>query len=461
QFAQEQTAAGAGLLDVNMGMPGIDERAMLVECTRLLSTLTPCPLCIDTADPEAMEAALRLYPGRALVNSVSAERVRLEKMLPVAAKYGAMVIVLPVTDEGVPETLPARQQVALKVIDAAEKCGYHRDDLVIDGVVMTVSSSPEAPRVTADFIAWCANELGMATTGGVSNVSFGMPSRECLNAGFLGMLIGRGLTAALINPSKKEMMDLKFATDALLDRDPKFKAYLSKFAVPAPGAPAPAASGAAPARTPVEKAYDAVLYGDGDDIAAVLQAALDAGAAPQALIDEGLLPAINKVGELYEKKTYFLPQLMMSASALSAGFKFLEPLLTKDAAQSGPKAKMIMATVKGDIHDIGKNIVCLLLRNYGFEVIDLGKDVDEKTIVETALRENVTLVGLSALMTTTMTEMKTVIDYAKTHGGGHLKFMIGGAVVDQHYADEIGADGYSADAVDAVKLAKRLSGLPE
>ena len=457
QFAQEQAAAGAAMLDVNMGMPGIDEKAMLAEAVKILSALTPLPLCLDSASPEAMEAALRLYPGRALVNSVSAEKIRLEKMLPIAAKYGAMLIVLPLTDEGVPETLPARQKVAGKILEETAKYGYSRDELVMDGLVMTVSSSADAPRVTADFVEWCAKELGMATTGGVSNVSFGMPAREYLNAGFLGILLGRGLTAALLNPANASMMNLKFSSDALLGRDKNFRGYLARYAVPeGDAAPAPAAGKSE--RSPLEKAFDAVLYGDEENIKTVLQAALDAQIPAGKLVDEALLPAINRVGDLYEKKTYFLPQLMLSAAALSAGFAFLEPHLTEKKGADADSPKIIMATVKGDIHDIGKNIVCLLLRNYGFTVLDLGKDVDEKTIVETALRENVTLVGLSALMTTTMPQMETVINYAKSHNAGHLRFIVGGAVVDRNYAEGIGAE-YAEDAVATVKIAKRLCGL--
>lgn len=453
-LAQEQ--AGAALLDVNMGMSGIDENIMLTNAVKQLSTLTTCPLCIDTANPTAMEAALKIYPGRALLNSITAEKTRLKKMLPLAKKYGAMIIVLPVTDKGVAEKLAARQKVTKQIIRAAKKIGLQNDDFLIDGLVMTVSTSPDAPQITADFVEWCARKLKMPTTVGLSNVSFGMPQREHLNAGFLGLLIGRGLTVALINPANSAMMNLTFSTDALLERDINFKTYLQKFA---DGLATPNLSLEARATNSV--IYNAVLHGDNENIAAYLQSALTNNRNAQEIVDTDLLPAINRVGELYEKKTYFLPQLMLSAAALSAGFKFLEPHLAKtkndnaDGVNANAK-KIIMATVKGDIHDIGKNIVCLLLRNYGFTVIDLGKDVDAKTIIETAKRENVKLVGLSALMTTTMIEMNNIITCAQKNGGRDLRFIIGGAVVDQKYATEIGAHGYATDAVAAVKLAQTL-----
>ncbi|GHS99630.1 5-methyltetrahydrofolate--homocysteine methyltransferase [Planctomycetales bacterium] len=457
QFALEQTQNGAALLDVNMGAAGVDEKYLLTAATKILSTLTPCPLCLDTANPEAMAAALRVYPGRALLNSVSAEAARLEKMLPLARQYGAMAIVLPVTDGGVPETLDERKTVALKIIDAAERAGLARDDLVIDGVVMTASSAADAPRVTADFVEWCARDLQMATTAGVSNVSFGLPAREQLNLAFLGLLMSRGLSAALVNPSVSAMMDLAAATDALLNRDKNFARYLRRFAEVAPAATndnAPLGATNNKEKSPREKVYACVIDGDDAAITGALQSAL-ATATAQDLVDAALLPAINQVGDWFEKKIYFLPQLMLSAAALSAGFKFLEPLLTKSVETPAAK-KIIMATVKGDIHDIGKNIVCLLLRNYGFDVVDLGKDVTAAAIVETALRKKITVVGLSALMTTTMTEMPQVIAYARAHGGEHLQFMVGGAAVDETFAAAIGAY-YAADAVAAVKLAQRLT----
>lgn len=448
QYALEQTKAGASLIDVNMGLSGIDEAAMMLEAVKILSPLTKCPLCLDSSDPAVIESALRLYPGRALINSVSAEKDRIDHMLPLAKKYGAMFILLPVTDEGVPEALSERIDVTKTILEEASKLGLDARDTVIDGLVMTVSSSPEAPAVTADFIEWCSKDLNASTCGGVSNISFGMPERARLNSAFLGLLIGRGLNSAIINPASEIMMDLKFASDALLGRDKKLKTYLSKFS----GVKKESATEKVSKSFP-ERAFDAVLYGEEENIGDILTSAVKNGVAPQALVDESLIPAIIKVGELYDKKEYFLPQLMMSAQAMSAGFTALAPYLSEDSTKS--LGKVVMATVKGDIHDIGKNIVCLMLKNYGFEVIDLGKDIPAEDIIKGATESGAKVVGLSALMTTTMPEMQKVIELAKEMKID-LKFMLGGAVVDKAYADEIGAEGYAEDAVAAVREAKRL-----
>ena len=449
-YAIEQAKAGAALLDVNMGLSGIDEHSMMQEAIKMLSPLSSCPLCLDSTSPEVMETALRLYPGRALLNSVSAEKDRIERMLPLVKKYGAVFVLLPVTDSTVPETLEERQEVTLSVIKAAERLGLGIDDCVIDGLVMTVSSSPTAPKTTADFIEWCSKELGANTTGGISNVSFGMPQRPNLNAGFLGLLIGKGLTTAIINPSSDTMMSIKYSTDALLGRDTKLSTYLGRYSG-AIRAEQPASIKV----SPLKQCYNAVIYGEEENISNLINDALASGETASDIVDNGLIPAIIEVGEKYDKKEYFLPQLMMSAQAMSQGFKALENVLS-DSTQPA-KNKIIMATVKGDIHDIGKNIVSLMLGNYGFDVIDLGKDVDADTIIDSAVENNVTVIGLSALMTTTMPEIAKVLKRAEERGVKGLKFMIGGAVVDQEYATEIGASGYASDAVQAVKVATELS----
>ncbi len=450
KYAIDQAAAGASLLDVNMGLSGIDEHAMMQEAIKMLAPLSSCPLCLDSSNPEVLETALRLYPGRALLNSISAEHERIAKMLPLAAKYGAVFILLPVTDSTVPETLDERKEVTEHILAEAGKYGLGVDDCIIDGLVMTVSSSPEAPRVTLDFIDWCSHELLANTTGGISNVSFGMPERGVLNSGFLGMLIGRGLSSAIINPSAETMMNIKFSSDALLGRDRKLDTYLQKYT-----GVVRESTTKADELVPLKRCYNAVIYGEEDDIGRYIAAALSSGERPGDIVDNALIPAIVEVGEKYDRKEYFLPQLMMSAQAMSKGFKALESELS-DSSQPA-KNKIIMATVKGDIHDIGKNIVTLMLGNYGFEVIDLGKDVDTETILATAVEQEVKLIGLSALMTTTMPEMAKVLEAARIRGLHNIKFMIGGAVVDQEYADEIGAAGYAADAVEAVRIAESLS----
>ncbi len=450
-YALEQTTAGASLLDVNMGLSGINEAEMMREAIKMLSPLTPCPLCLDSTSPEVIEAALRLYPGRALLNSISAEKERIKHMLPLVKKYGAVFILLPVTDESVPEELAERQQVTQSILNEASKLGLGIDDCIIDGLVMTVSSSPAAPRITAEFISWCSETLHANTTGGISNVSFGMPQRGVLNAGFLSLLIGKGLTTAIINPSSEQMMNIKYATDALLVRDAKLQGYLKKYS----GVTKSAAPQNNVSITPLQKCYNAVLYGEEDTITDLISNALTSGEKAGDIVDNALIPAIVAVGDKYDKKEYFLPQLMMSAQTMSLGFKALENELTESGQKD--KNKVIMATVKGDIHDIGKNIVSLMLGNYGFEVLDLGKDVDAQTILDSAVANDVKIIGLSALMTTTMPEMAKVMEEARIRGLTHLKFMIGGAVVDKEYAAEIGAAGYAADAVEAVRIAETLS----
>lgn len=454
KFAQEQTEQGAAILDVNMGLSGIDEKEMMLKAIALLSQSADLPLCIDSTRPEVMEAALRVYPGRALLNSISAEKERIEEMLPIAAKYGAMLIVLPLTDAGIPETTEERIEVVKYIYGKAQELGYHKADICVDGLIMTVSSNQSAARVSLDLIDWCANDFGVNTVCGLSNVSFGMPQRQWVNNTFLGMALGRGLNMAIANPSSEMIMATVHASDVLTGRDRKMSRYVALYAGKSDDlAGTMPQSGLAPQ----EKVFQCVLQGDDDMIAAAIAEALDSAVTPRTLVDDCLIPAINKVGDLFEQKKYFLPQLIMSADAMRKGFEVLEPLLQENAADNVEKTRIIIATVKGDIHDIGKNIVALMLRNYGYEVIDLGKDVSADIILDAAVRNEVDIVCLSALMTTTMVEMETVVNLARERGLGHLKFMVGGAVVDKDYAEQIGAN-YSSDAMSAVKMAHQLSG---
>lgn len=450
-MADDQSRCGAALLDVNMGLSGIDEKAMMLKTLAMLAPTVDTPLCLDSTSAEVMEAALRLYPGRALVNSVSAEKIRLEKMLPVAAKYGAMLILLPLTDDGIPATASERIAVTEKIFAAASALGYHKEDVCVDGLIMTVSSNQEAAMISLDLIEWCARTWGVNTVCGLSNVSFGMPQRQWVNNAFLGMAIGRGLTMAIANPIDELLMATVASSDVLNGKDRKMAAYVAKFGNAAAMKTIVAATTNA---DPKSKVANCVLQGDADTIEAALREALAQSIAPGVLVDECLIPAINRVGELFDQKTYFLPQLIMSADAMRKGFEVLEPLLAQNVT-ARRKEKFILATVKGDIHDIGKNIVALMLRNYGFEVIDLGKDVSAARIIDETVAAGARIVGLSALMTTTMTEMKTVIDLAHCRGLDHLHFIIGGAVVDQDYAASIGAV-YAADAMAAVRLAQKL-----
>ena len=283
-YAIEQASAGASLLDVNMGLSGINELEMMKEAIKMLSPLSSCPLCLDSTSPEVMEAALRLYPGRALLNSVSAEKDRIEKMLPLVKKYGAVFVLLPVTDSTVPEELEERKEVTLSVLSEAEKLGLDVEDCIIDGLVMTVSSSPNAPQVTADFVNWCSSTLKANTTGGISNVSFGMPERAVLNSGFLNLLIGKGLTTAIINPSSKTMMNIKFSTDALLGRDTKLHAYLDKYT----GIIKDTEQKTAINLSPLKKCYNSVIYGEEENMAEIISEAISAGEKPSDIVDNAL-----------------------------------------------------------------------------------------------------------------------------------------------------------------------------
>lgn len=457
RFASEQIEKGAKILDVNVGMPGIDEKKTMIDTVQFLSTIVEAPLCIDSSSPEVIEAALRVYPGRAIINSISAEKKKIEKLLPIAAKYGAMFILLPLNDEGVPETWEKRCEIIEYVYKKAFEYGFGKEDIIVDGLVMTVSSDQNAAIETLKVIKWCKNEFGTGSIVGLSNVSFGLPERNWVNTAFLSMAIGKGLTMAISNPSSEILMSIKMACDVLMAKDKNSAKYIEKFSGKKnekEKAEEKAAEEKSNLST-LDKIYKGVLTGDRENIKELISAAIKEGNEPSKIVDDYLIPAITKVGDLYDKKEYFLPQLIQSAQAMKEAFSVVEPLLIKGDTKENKKC-VVLATVKGDIHDIGKNIVGLMLKNYGFKVIDLGKDVDAEEIVDTAKKEKADIIGLSALMTTTMVEMKEVVLLAKKEGVG-AKIMIGGAVVDSDYAKEIGADGYSEDAYAAVKLAEKLS----
>ena len=458
EFARQQLEKGANILDVNVGMPGIDEKVTMVKVVEELASIIDAPLCIDSSSPEVIEAALRVYPGRALVNSISAEKIKLEKLLPIASKYGAMFILLPLDDEGVPKTAQERFKVIERVFKVASRFGYTKNDFVVDGLVMTVSAEQRAAAETLGVVEWCSNVFGCATVLGLSNVSFGMPERKWVNSAFLAMAIGLGLTMAILNPSGDTLMSIKMASDVLKVKDKNSKRYIEYFA----GAANREISDKKKDEdvSAAKKVFTAVVKGEQENVLQYIDTALKDGITPQDIVDIHLIPAITYVGELYDKKQYFLPQLIQSAETMKTAFKILEPLLEEDsnAAKNKKKVRVVLATVKGDIHDIGKNIVGLMLKNYGFEVYDLGKDIDAEEIISKAKQVKASIIGLSALMTTTMVEMKGVVELAKKEGV-NAKIIIGGAVVDAEYAKEIGADGYSEDAYSAVKLASSLSGI--
>jgi len=335
----------------------------------------------------------------------------------------------------------------------AEKYGYTAEDVCADALVMTVSANPEAADVSLRFIEMCAaNHIN--TVCGLSNVSFGLPQRSLLNQTFLCMAMGRGLNMAIANPLSEEIMNMTMAADVLSNKSGGMKQYIGRFSG-ASSAPVPAAGNTKKSLSPDEELYQAVLNGDTDGIVKKIDAVLSSGKKADSVINEIMIPAITEVGSKYEKKEFYLPQLIMSAEAMQKGTGYLENMLEDKSQSDAKKIKMILATVKGDIHDIGKNIIAVMFRNYGFHVIDLGKDVPAEVILDTAVKENVSLIGLSALMTTTMNSMRDVVELARKRGMNHVKFLVGGAVVDQHFADEIGAY-YAADPMSAVHLARKI-----
>jgi len=452
QMALTQTRDGATLLDVNVGMGGVDEAALMRKAVCELSTLTPAPLCIDTSDPAVAEAALRIYPGRALLNSISLEPARIQEMLPIAAKYGAALILLPLDETGIPETVEQRQDLITKLYDTVSGCGYTKEDILVDGLAMAVSAEQDRARQSLITIQWVTETLGAATVIGLSNISFGLPRRGYINAAFLAMAIDHGLTAAIANPGDEMLTGVRLASDVLSMRDKGAQGYVHAFA----NAPAPKAAAGKEADT-ASRITDAILTGARDAVAELMSAALSEGMDPRSIMNDLLIPALTKVGDLFEQKVYFLPQLIRSAETMEAAFAVLRPRLAADTDETdGRKPTVVIATVQGDIHDIGKNIVALMLRNHGFTVVDLGKNVPAEVIAEEAKAHQADIVALSALMTTTMERMEEVIRVLREKGLA-CRVMVGGAVVTQAYADQIGADGYSADATQAVKCAQVLS----
>ncbi len=454
QFAEEQEEKGARILDVNMGMSGIDEKETMLTALDEVASVSNLPLSLDSSYIEVLESALRNYPGRALVNSVSLETEKFEKLLPIVKKYGAMFILLPLSDKGLPESLSEKIAIINKIVDRALELGMTKDDIIVDGLVTTVGANKNAALETLETIRYC-KENGLATICGLSNISFGLPERSYVNTAFLTMAIREGLTMAISNPSQELLVCSAFASDLLLNKEEADIAYIERMSLIAEIKEQVSQSSSGQVIEGWhEKIKEAVLKGNKKGIAALTTQAIEEGEEAQQLLNETLLPAINEVGDLFDKGKYFLPQLIASAEAMKNSIEILEPYLMSDS-QNQDMPVIIIATVEGDIHDIGKNLVALMLKNYGFKVIDLGKDVSKEEIIQAAKENNAQIIALSALMTTTMQQMRYVVDYAKEQGVT-AKIMIGGAVITEDYAEEIGADGYSKDAADAVKLAQRL-----
>ena len=467
QMAMEQEENGAKILDINMGMNGIDEKEMMKSVIYEVSSTVDCPLCIDSSHVDVIEEALKIYPGRALINSISLESEKIEKLLPVAAKYGAMFILLPLSDEGLPKDAAEKHRIINTVYDKAMALGMAHEDIVVDGLVATIGANPDAAKECYETISYCKNDKKLPTICGLSNISFGLPERMYVNTAFLTMAICNGLTMAIANPSQELLMNAAFSSDMLLNRPDSDIAYIERMnmlaekkaqyeTVVVKKQPDGAAGDSTGTNTNGgnDAIFQAVLKGSKGSILDEVKKVIDAGKKPDEIINESLIPAINEVGELFNKKKYFLPQLIGSANTMKHAIDYLEPLLEKnDTGENMPT--LVIATVEGDIHDIGKNLVVLMLKNYGYNVIDMGKDVPCEDIVNKAIEENAAVIGLSALMTTTMLRMKDVIELCKEKGCSS-KVIIGGACITQSYADEIGADGYSKDAAECVKLVEKL-----
>ena len=459
--AISQAESGAAVLDVNVGAPGVDEPALMEQVVKALQSVVSLPLQLDSSNAAALERGLRVYNGKPIVNSVNGEQAVLDKLLPLCKKYGAAVVGLTMDEQGIPKTAAGRVAIAARIRDAALAAGIPIEDIYIDCLTLTASAQQEDVMATLDALRACKEELGVRTVLGVSNISFGLPCRPYLNTAFLTMAMYAGLDLAIMNPASEEMMGAVYAYGVLSGRDKQSGRYIARYAgrtMPsqasqpaAPQASAPEETSAGGPYAPLMKAVEQGLKGE----AAAHTRALLAGHEPLDLVDHALIPALDAVGAGYEKGTLFLPQLLQSASAAQAAFEEIKAAVAKNGAPGSSKGKIVLATVKGDVHDIGKNIVRVILENYGFEVLDLGRDVPPEKVVEAVRESGARLVGLSALMTTTLKSMAETIE-ALHKAKLDCKVMVGGAVLTERYALEIGADWYAKDAKRSADIAKEF-----
>ena len=464
--AVSQAEAGAQVLDVNVGAPGVDEPVLMEQVVKALQSVTSLPLQLDSSNVEALARGLRVYNGKPIVNSTNGEPEKLAAILPLCKKYGAAIVGLAIDEKGIQPKAADRVAIARRITEAALAAGIPREDIYIDCLTLTASAQQEDVLATVQALETCKKELGVRTVLGVSNISFGLPCRTYLNTTFLTMAMYAGLDLAIMNPSSEEMMAAVYAYNVLTNRDKQSTKYIERFAdrVPASTALAQAAK-AAPAASAAEteltgpyaalmKAVEKGLKGD----AAAHTRALLAEKQPLEVVDEALIPALDIVGAKYEKGTLFLPQLLQAASAAQSAFEEIKTAIAQKGEGSASKGRIVLATVKGDVHDIGKNIVRVILENYGFEVLDLGRDVPVETVVDTVREKDVHLVGLSALMTTTLKSMEETI--AALHAAQlDCKIMVGGAVLTPEYAEKIGADWYAKDAKRSADIAKEFFGV--
>ena len=446
-----QSRAGARVLDVNMGVAGIDQAAAMKRAVREISQITTTPLALDTSDAAALEAGLRIYPGRALINSVSAEPERIARFLPLAKKYGAAILCLPLTENGVPKTAEERVAALQLILDAARKEGLTDGDFLLDGLVMTVAAEPHAAGETLNTLRLYRKKFGYPATMGLSNISYGLPNRPLINSTFFAMCLAAGLDAPIMNPYDEEMQRTLIASAALLGHDPNGRAYAKKMAAPEGGtaAKAPAAD-----LDPIEAIKSAVKDGAKEMMDELVTRAVKAGIPANDITEKALTAAMNEIGEGFGAGTVFLPEVLLSAEAMKTAFDKLSELLP--AAEKETRGTVILATVKGDVHDLGKNIVGALLSNSGFTVIDLGKDVPSADIIRAAKEHDADIVGLSALMTTTMIEIDQVVNELRA-AKSRAHIIVGGAAVTEEYAREAGADYYAPDGVAAVRIARRIT----
>ena len=464
--AVSQAEAGAQILDVNVGTPGVDEPVLMEQVVKALQSVTSLPLQLDSSNVEALARGLRVYNGKPIVNSTNGEPEKLAAILPLCKKYGAAIVGLAIDEKGIQPKAADRVAIARRITEAALAAGIPREDIYIDCLTLTASAQQEDVLATVQALEACKKELGVRTVLGVSNISFGLPCRTYLNTTFLTMAMYAGLDLAIMNPSSEEMMAAVYAYNVLTNRDKQSTKYIERFAdrVPASTALAQAAK-AAPAASAAEaeltgpyaalmKAVEKGLKGD----AAAHTRALLAEKQPLEVVDEALIPALDIVGAKYEKGTLFLPQLLQAASAAQSAFEEIKTAIAQKGEGSASKGRIVLATVKGDVHDIGKNIVRVILENYGFEVLDLGRDVPVETVVDTVREKDVHLVGLSALMTTTLKSMEETIAALRA-AQLDCKIMVGGAVLTPEYAEKIGADWYAKDAKRSADIAKEFFGV--
>ncbi len=445
-----QEEKGAHILDINVGLPEIDEPMLMEEAVTGIQAIIDLPLQIDTSDTEAMERGLRYYNGKPMLNSVNGKKESMEQVFPIAKKYGAVLVCLCLDEDGIPETVEGRLQVAEKIVKTAAQYGIPKKNLVMDALVLTISTGKDNANVTLEAMRRIRYEMGLHTVLGVSNISFGLPERSRINTAFFTMAMNNGLSAGIVNPSSEPMMSAYYSFNALIGEDDQCSAYIANAsqAMDKPNVPSAAKSSALTLE-------EAIIKGLAESASEETIKLLKQNIEALSIINEKLIPALDVVGKGFEEKKMFLPQLLMSAEAAKASFEAIKTTLSRQGKDSESKGKIVIATVKGDIHDIGKNIVKTLLENYGFEMIDLGKDVDPEQILKTVQEQQVKLVGLSALMTTTVVNMEATIKLLREHHV-NCKVMVGGAVLTQEYADMIGADFYSKDAMGSVRYANEL-----